>query len=505
LIELINSIPDKDKEYVLKIAELGRLSNMIDYPLQLLAASYHVDAFKGDNFLNESGKSKFSYYTDVIVRRAKDVNRILAAHFEVYGDTRPMPAQMKKQLKAKLEQFDEYKLSKGLDNSKTKSLRDSIKLLRPKPQTPEMAAFYKAIIENKVKRGHEKVEVETALVKQGQREDKEVSIQELRQSVYDTNLQGLLRHVAKLHSHGVFDDKEVLEVAISKISNKNAVLASKLLPFRFYSAYKALSKLANTVEIVALKEAIEDAIEHSIENVDNIEGLSAFLIDRSYSMVTTPVSSQSSVNAEDVAMLLGAIAYKKGYGDLFVFSDTCVRVDISRRSPILEMVRTMKNIEGMNHGTNLAKALHTITKYANEQNVQYDNLMILSDNDCYGYNADNNSLRFGESRNWVWQNIASKEAAYPSADKQVNQMLSNGIIRKAWINNLGGNSFVIVNTKSNTKNLITGFSEKFLNVISVYNQLGNGHDIRKVIDMLLEKERENLRLAKERSKKRKIK
>lgn len=503
LLDLIESIPEGDKEYVLKIAELGRLSNMIDFPLQVLAASYQSDSFKGDNFLDETGKSKFAYYTDVIVRRAKDVNRILATHYEVYGNKRPMPSQMKKQLKAKLEQFDEYKLSKGLDNSKVKSLRDSIKLLHPKPKTPELAAFYKAIIENKVKRGNDKVEVETALVKQGQQGHDSVSIAELRQSVYDTNLQGLLRHVAKLYLHWVFDDREVLEVALGKIRSKEAVLASKLLPFRFYTAYNALAKLGNTVEVTLLKEAVEEAFEISIENVEAIEGLSAFLIDRSYSMVETRVSGQSSVSAEEVAMLLGAIAYKKGFGDLFVFSDHCVHVDISRRAPLLEIVRVLQNVNRMNGGTDLARALQTIDGHATAHGLSYDNLFILSDNDCYGYDQQRNELTFGEHDSWMWQK--NRKEMPVSADKHINQMISKGIIRKAWINNLGGNTFVIANTQSSTKNLITGFSEKFLNVISVYNQLGNGQDIRKVIDALLVKERENVRLAKERARNRKHK
>lgn len=498
LLDLIESLDENDKEYALKIAELGRLSNMIDYPLQILAATYNIEAYKGDKFLDETGKSKFSYYTDVIVRRAKDVNRILATHFAVYGKDRPLPKQMKKQLKAKLEQFDQYKLSKGLDLSKDKSLRDAIKLLHPTPKNKEMEDFYKAIIENRVVRGNGKVEVETALVKQGQREDKpEVSIAELRQSVYDTNLQALLRHIAKLASHGVFDDEEVLQVALNKIRNRDAVLASKLLPFRFHTAYKALSHLGNTAEVQQLKEAVEEALDHSIENVDTIDGLSAFLVDRSYSMVTTSVSGQSSVNADDVGMLLGAIAYKKGFGDLFVFSDNCHRVDVSRRSPVLEIVRAMEKIPGMHRGTDLKHALDTITAHAKDNDLAYDSLIILSDNDCYGYDEKTNSLTFGETFGWGY--YSNQKNQVPSADKQINLMIKEGIIRKAWINNLGGNSFAIANTNSSTKNLITGFSEKFINVIDIYNQLGSGKDIRKVIDMLLEKERENVRVAKERA------
>lgn len=498
LQSLISSIPVQDKEYILKIAELGRLSNMIDFPLQVLAASFHEEAFKGEGFLDEYGKNKLAYYTDVIVRRSKDVNRILATHFEVFGDTRPMPAQMKKQLKSKLEQFDEYKLSKGLDSSKTISLRDSIKLLHPKPKTPEMAAFYKSIIENKVKRGNGKAEVEVALAHYGQSANTDNSVIDLRQSVFDTNLQGLLRHLSKLVEHGVFDDQEVLDVAVAKIRNKEAVHSAKLLPYRFYTSYHSLSNLAQTAEVLLLKDAIEEGLEHSIENVEEVPGLSVFLIDRSYSMAATKVSGQSSVTAEELAMLLGAIAYRKGFGDLFVFSTECVLVDISRKSPILEIVKAMKQVEEMNEGTDLGKALQFISDHSMAHGIQYQNLIFLSDNDCYHYDSKTNTLEISDL-SWGWQD---KDVL--TADAHVNQLISEGVFQKMWINNLAGNTFAVANTKSNTKNLITGFSEKFLNIVSVYADLGNGRDIRQVIDALLVNEREKVRLAKEQARNRKF-
>lgn len=490
LQSLVSSIPDKDKEYILKIAEIGRISNMINYPLQILAVAYHEDAFKGEAFRDNSGKNKLAYYTDVIVRRSKDVNRILATHFEVFGEKRPIPAQMKKQLKAKLEQFDEYKLSKGLDTSKVISLRDSIKLLHPKPKTPEMAAFYKSIIENKVKRGNGRTGVDSALTRHGQLATTN-NVTALRQSVFDTNLQGLLRHLSALSDHGVFDDQEVLDVAVAKIRSKEAVLASKLLPYRFYTAYMALSKGPQTVEVLLLKDAIEEGLEHSIENVEEVPGLSAYLVDRSYSMAVTKVSGQSSVTVEDFALLLAAIAYRKGFGDLFVFSTNCVHVDISRNSPILEIVKVMHNVDGMNSGTNIENALQFISNHSSAHGIQYQNLVFLSDNDCYQYDAESNKLSISDA-SWGWE-----DQSRMTADMHIDQLIAEGVFKQLWINNLGGNSFAIANTDSNSKNLITGFSEKFLNILSVYGELGVGRDIRQVIDLLLVKEREKLRISKE--------
>ena len=55
------------------------------------------------------------------------------------------------------------------------------------------------------------------------------------------------------------------------------------------------------------------------------------------------------------------------------------------------------------------------------------------------------------------------------------------------MNNLVGNDFAIVNTDDYRKNLITGFSEKIVDVINVYSALGTGaSDIRVIIDSLMD-------------------
>lgn len=498
LLETMQDVSEKDKEYILKVAELGRYSNMIEYPLQILALAYNDERFKGQHFLSEDGRNKLAYYNEQIVRRTKDVNAILSTHFALFGEDRPLPMQMRKQLKSKLEQYDKYKLSKGLDSSKTISLRDSIKLLRPTPANEEMAQFFKDIIENNVTLGDGKKQIQTELTRQGQ-EKTEQSKKDLREALYKANLQALLKHLVNLYKNDVFEDENALQFAVNKIRDEQTVLSSKLLPFRFYSAYKAISTFGNNRAVVKLREAIEDALDISVANVDDIDGTTAVLVDRSASMRFSNISKYSSVNGEEMALLLGAIAYKKGSGDLFMFSNDAKRVDVSRRTPVLDMVNMMKQVSGMGGGTDLRNALDFITAHATDNNVSYDNLIILSDNDCYGYNESTNTLTFGEGHYWGFYGRNRDDM---TADKHIDSMIKDGIIRKAWINNLFGNDFAIANTKSSTKNLITGFSEKFINAINIYNYLGSGKDIRKVIDLLLEKEKESIAKAKAKKKRR---
>jgi hypothetical protein len=65
--------------------------------------------------------------------------------------------------------------------------------------------------------------------------------------------------------------------------------------------------------------------------------------------------------------------------------------------------------------------------------------------------------------------------------------MKEGIFKKFWLNNLLGNKFAIVNTEDYKKNLIPSYSERFAEIINVYNTLGGVNDIRMVIDKMLEK------------------
>lgn len=490
LIELIDQIPSKDKEYALKIAELGRYYNMIQMPLEVLSVAYHTDEFKGTQFMDANGHNKLSYYNNLIVRRMKDITEILAAHFAMHnGEAKNMPKQMRKNLKHKLESFDKYKISKGLGNQGSVKVADAIKLLHPKASSPDMYNFYTEVIRGNVTLGHEKKQIQTELTRLGQNKTTEKVTTDLKKSLYDANLQALIRQLINLYKNGIFEDAEALNYTINKLTTKQDVIKSKLLPYQFYTAYRELDKLGNTPVVVRLKEAVQDALDLAVENVDVIEGTTAILIDRSGSMEER-ISSTTNVNADEMAMLLGAIAYKRGFGDLFVFSNDCKRIDASRKTPIFELVKQMRRAISVG-GTDLKKALNTITKHAQMNKVSYDNLIILSDNDCYGYDKSTNVLKFGER----YFGFGYK-ADVNSPDEHVTKMIKDGIIKKVWINNLLGNDFAIVNTNSHTKNLITGFSEKFINIINVYGYIGTGKNTKQLIDLLLEKERNALLVSK---------
>ena len=483
LCDTISEVADEDKEYVLKIAQLGREYNMIQYPLAVLTACMNDERFKGEDFIDENtGKNKMQTYSQYIIRRGKDILDILAMQMNVYGfdvvskgrgknktyhRNQPLPTQMRKVLKGKLESFNEYQLSKALGESKEVSMADAVKLLHPDPRKARVGRdFYKDIIEGNVKMGADSAQVQSELAKVNNKNSKTTK-KDVAKSIDTSTVMAIVKNLVALDRQGLLDDKQTVDSIVKKLTDKKEIQKSRLLPFRFYSAYNEVLYLRPSQGRARVLDALIEALDLSIDNLPDITGYSAILVDMSGSMDYT-ISRDSKVTAKDVAMILGAICAKKGTADVYLFASWCKQLNVSRKSTIMDIVKDMKRSD-VYGGTYLDNALKVIEK----SGAKYDNLIVLSDNDCYKY--DNYSRTFS-IKGWDW-----------SADDDINKLIKKGVFKKVFINNLLGNDFAIVNTDDYRKNLITGFSERIVDVINTYGAIGTGaSDIRVVIDSLMD-------------------
>lgn len=479
LCDTIKEVHDDDIEYVLKIARLGREYNMIQYPLSVLTACMNDDRFKGEDFIDEkTGKNKLHTYSYYIIRRGKDILDILATQMSVYGFATkgrgknkhretPIPMQMRKVLRGKIESFNEYQLSKALGESKQISMADAIKLLHPNPSKSRVGKdFYKDIIEGKVKMGADQAQVQSEIAKVNNKNSKTTK-KDVVKSIDTSTVMAIVKNLVALEKQGLFNDKTAVDSIVAKLTDKKEVQKSRLLPFRFYSAYKEVSKLPSSEGKRRVLDALVEALDLSIDNLPDIAGYSAILIDMSGSMGGS-ISSMSSVTAKELACVLGAICFKKGIADVYLFANDCKRMDnISKKSTVMDITDKLlrTNVGG---ATYLDTALNTIRN----SGAKYTNLIILSDGDCYS--TTTTGFRFH-----CWSRY--------STDDNVNDLIKEGVIKKAYVNNLLGNNFAIVNTDDYRKNLITGFSERIVDVINTYSAIGtDASDIRVVIDGLME-------------------
>ena len=178
----------------------------------------------------------------------------------------------------------------------------------------------------------------------------------------------LLRNLRNLVDNNV--GLNVLNAAAAKIADRDEVMKSKQLPFRFLSAYRSLP--AHTPQI--LFDAISVATDHAVENVPTLEGDSLVLVDCSASM-DGPISQRSTVSAKDAARCLGAILVRaqgakiyQGACDLWGFGTNPVRVKVQTGNPVMATLAAMVGISGgfdwgrvqpgkTGHGTEIGKAL----------------------------------------------------------------------------------------------------------------------------------------------------
>ena len=481
LVKTINNVDYEDIEYVLKIALLGREYNMIQYPLSVLTACFNDERFKGQHFVDSHGRNKLQYYSDRIVRRGRDVVDIMAMQINAFGfdvvkrgkNTHrdlPLPIQLRKAMKHKLETFNDYQLSKALSESREVTLADCIKLLHPdekKAKVPK--GFYADVIEGRVKFGGETKQVQTELSK-SRNKNSNSTVADVKQSLDTSTVMAIVKNLVALDRAGVLNDREAVDSICKKLTDPKQIKASRLLPFRFYSAWKELNNSTTSFGVRRVSDALVYALDLSVSNLTPIEGYNAILIDRSGSM-NNPVSSMSSMTATEVAIVLGAICFKQGVGEVYVFADRCEKVEgISSTSTVMDIIKQIMRYS-VGGGTYLDTALQTIIRDS-VRGAKYDNLILLSDNDCYSHSGD--SFRLS---GW----------AVGNADSTINAMIKNKVIKKFYINNLLGNKFAVANTDDFRKNLITGFSERIVETINIYSALGRGaSDIRVVIDQMVD-------------------
>ena len=481
LVKTINKVDYEDIEYVLKIALLGREYNMIQYPLSVLTACFNDERFKGQYFVDDNGRNKLQYYSDRIVRRGRDVVDIMATQINAFGfdvvkkgkkthRDLPLPIQLRKAMKHKLESFNDYQLSKALSESREVTLADCIKLLHPdekKARVPK--GFYADVIEGRVKFGGETKQVQTELAK-SRNKNSNSTVADVKQSLDSSTVMAIVKNLVALHRAGVLNDSKAVDSICKKLTDPKQVKSSRLLPFRFYSAWKEVNKLSSSYGVRRVSDALVKALDLSVANLTPIDGYNAILIDMSGSM-DYPVSSMATMTAREIAVVLGAICFKQGVGEVYVFANSCEKVTgISSTSTVMDIVKQIMSYR-VGGGTYLDNALHTITRDS-MKGAKYDNLILLSDNDCYS--ASGSSFRlYGYS--------------VGSADDTINTMIKNKVIKKFYLNNLLGNKFAVVNTDDFRKNLITGFSERIVEVINIYGALGRGaSDIRIVIDRMVD-------------------
>lgn len=317
--------------------------------------------------VNES-KKYIGYVVGGITERADDITETLACYIIMYG--KPIPNGLKKALGRAMNKFTEYEFSKYNGKNKSVKFKDVLRICHPVPFSKLNEENFKMIVEDSLpiaKRW------ETELSARGNNKEVWEELIEKNRIGY----MAMLRNLRNILNASPSNIQKVYD----KLSDKNEVLRSKQLPFRFLSAYQNLPTKATS----KVRDVLEEACEHSISNLPKLPGKTVIAIDMSYSM-TERISNKSDVRCSDIAMMLGLIANKIcEEAIVYVFNDGLEVLEVSHRSGILYTAMNGYNPDG---GTDLALPIKEMLG----DEIMADRLIMLSDNEI---NRDVMSSYFG--------------------------------------------------------------------------------------------------------------
>lgn len=226
-----------------------------------------------------------------IIVRPDDITEIMACYKTLYG--KPFPNAMKREIASAIQKFDEYQIAKYNGGNKAIKFRDVLRITHPVPKDEVQEELFHKILEDTLEIPYT---WETELSQKGN--TKEVWDELIHSG--KVGYMALLRNLRNIVQCGA----DLAPVLVT-LSDPVQVRKSRQLPFRFYSAYHALSQ--EKLMTAEIHRALEAAIMSSVSNMEKISGRTLIAVDVSGSM-SSRLSRRSEVRCCDIAALLGAMA-----------------------------------------------------------------------------------------------------------------------------------------------------------------------------------------------------
>lgn len=386
------------------------------------------------------------FYNRIIVR-PDDMSEIVSAYANLNGmglnDLKKIPNSIKKGFKEALERLDAYQIDKYKMQNREVSLIDLVRLFHPKGNEKNAEAYKRLVNGESLADLYESKVLEKEMTKAGQstkdatQEEKDEAKREAITTVLD-NVKGmpvmnLLRNLRNILLYA--PDK--VNDACEQLTIEKKILNSRLLPFRFATAYAEIEKVMYddtkakpTSSIVFeseeskqqvtesrfnelkknLLDAIEGAIEIACQNIPVLDGNCAILVDDSGSMRGdagghSRVSAFSKTNSSMIAHLFASMMAWRQH-DVYVglFGDRLIQVPYKRDVKLLDFNKESYVIGGRCGGATEA-GIYTFLENVVKEKKKIDNIIVFSDCQIgrggpftawYGNKTGETSLHFHE-------------------------------------------------------------------------------------------------------------
>ena len=297
-----------------------------------------------------------------IIHRPDDMTEALSYYMNNYG--KPIPNSLKKGLSLAANKFNEYQLAKYRGEGKEVSMVDLFNIVHPTPVSIRQSVTFKNLINGELRSSETWESMQT---KSGQIAETEEEKADLKNQNWRTLLEGnklgymaLLRNLRNI----ITQAPDCIELACERLISEEAIKKSLVLPFRFSVAMDQISDRR-------VIEALNKAIEISLNNVPRFDGKTLIALDDSGSMNGSYGKTADGSSPISVGSLFASALYKTNDADILLF-DTDSRFLKINPSDSLSTIRNeiLRNNKG--GGTNFHSIFNLLTK-------SYDRIIILSD------------------------------------------------------------------------------------------------------------------------------
>ncbi|MDH5491007.1 MAG: TROVE domain-containing protein [Myxococcales bacterium] len=270
------------------------------------------------------------------------------------------------------------------------SLVDVIKMVHPRPASDEQRAMYGYLLGKAHDVG--KLPAPVRLFEAWKRGEAEVAVPKvpsrmlaglpLGKSEWKTIAQNARWHETRMNlntyqRHGVFDDKAMVEVIASRLADKDEVRKAKVFPYQLLVAWKMASGVPGPIQ-----EALQDAMEHAVGNIPEIDGRVVICPDVSGSMRGSVTGyrkgATSAVQCVDVAGLIAAAFLRKNpLARVIPFEHDVRPLRVNPRDSVVTIAERLASIGG--GGTNCSAPLSQL----NKERAKVDAIIYVSDNESW--------------------------------------------------------------------------------------------------------------------------
>lgn len=358
------------------------------------------------------------FYNKIVVR-PDDMSEIVSAYAHINGmsqkDISKIPNAMKGGFKTALERLDAYQLDKYKMKNREVSLIDLIRLFHPKGNQKNAEAFKRLVNGESLEGLYETKILEKEMTKAGQltkgatedekKEAKHEAIAEILGNVKGMPIMNLIRNLRNI----ILYAPDKVEDACVQLRIKDKILNSRLLPFRFATAYAEIEKMTwdkpNTDTAIAFEsdkaegeltkaqfdslkrsvlDALEDAIQYSVENIPELEGNVAILVDHSGSCRgdaggSSAVSAFSKTSTAMIGNLFGSMmVYRQKNVYIGLFGDKLIDVPMDRNMKMLDFNK-MSFDKGACCGPCTEAGIYDFMRKCIDEKKKVDNVVVFSD------------------------------------------------------------------------------------------------------------------------------